>query len=96
MYKVPKSIPIVFHNGSRYYFHLILNPLAKYFDGPFSCLGENTEKYITFLTFKFKKTSNSRKCIAYQMKFIDSFRHMGPLLSNLVENLAKPGKNLIN
>ena len=30
------------------------------------------------------------------MKFIDSFRHMGPLLSNLVENLAKPGKNLIN
>ena len=96
MYKVPKSIPIVFHNGSRYDFHLILNPLAKHFDGPFSCLGENTEKYITFSTFKFKKTSNAKKCITYQMKFIDSFRHMGQLLSNLVDNFAKPGKNLIN
>ena len=30
------------------------------------------------------------------MKFIDSFRHMGQLLSNLVDNFAKPGKNLIN
>ena len=44
MYKVPKSIPIVFHNGSKYDFHLIIKHLAKHFDGPFSCLGENTEK----------------------------------------------------
>ena len=94
MYKVPKSIPVVFHNGSRYDFHLILKPLAKHFDGPFSSLGENTEKYITFSTFKFKKTSNAKKCIAYQTNFIDNFRHMGQLLSNLVDNLAEPGKNL--
>ena len=33
--------------------------LAKHFNGPFSCLGGNTEKYITFSICKFKKTSNN-------------------------------------
>ena len=94
MYKVPKSIPIVFHNGSKYDFHLIIKHLAKHFNGPFSCLGENTEKYITFSICKFKKTSNDKKPIAYQMKFIDSFRHMSQSLSNLVDNLAQPSKNV--
>ena len=28
------------------------------------------------------------------MKFIDSFRHMSQSLSNLVDNLAEPSKNL--
>ena len=46
MYKVPKSIPVVFHNGSKYDFHLIIKHLAKHFNSPFSCLGENTEKYV--------------------------------------------------
>ena len=94
MYKVPKFIPIVFHNGSNYDFHLIIKHLAKHFNGPFSCLGENTEKYITFSMCKFKKASNNKKSIAYQIKFIDSFRHMSHSLSNLVDNLAEPSKNL--
>ena len=33
--------------------------LAKHFNGPFSCLGGNTENYITFSICKFKKTSNN-------------------------------------
>ena len=93
MYKVPKCIPIVFHNGSNYDFHLIIKHLTKHFNGPFSCLGENTEKYITFSICKFKKTSNNKKSITYQTKFIDSFRHMSQSLSNLVDNLAEPSKN---
>ena len=28
------------------------------------------------------------------MKFIDSFRHMSQSLSNLVDNLAQPSKNV--
>ena len=48
-YKVPKSIPLVFHGGSKYDFHLIIKQLAKDFDGPFNCLGENTEKLSLFL-----------------------------------------------
>ena len=43
----------------------------------------------------FKKTdTNSKKPIAYQIKFIDSFRHMSQSLSNLVDNLAELNKNL--
>ena len=48
-YKVPKEIPVVFHNGSTYDYHFIIKQLAKEFKGNFDCLGENTEKYITFL-----------------------------------------------
>ena len=46
--KIPKEIPIVFHNGSTYDYHFIIKELVKEFDGNFECLGENTEKYITF------------------------------------------------
>ena len=47
-YKVTKKIPIVFHNGSTYDYHFIIKKLADTFKGEFECLGENTEKYITF------------------------------------------------
>ena len=47
-YKTPKEIPVVFHNGSTYDYHFIIKNLAEEFEGEFECLGENTEKYITF------------------------------------------------
>ena len=47
-YKVPKEIPIVFHNGSIYDYHFIIKELVKEFEGNFECLGDNAEKYITF------------------------------------------------
>ena len=47
-YKIRKEIPVVFHNGSTYDYHLIIKELAEKFEGQFECLGENTEKYITF------------------------------------------------
>ena len=43
-YKTPKQIPTVFHNGSTYVYHFIINQLAKKFEGKFECFGENTEK----------------------------------------------------
>ena len=57
-YKVPKEIPIVFHNGSTYDYHFIIKELVKEFKGNFECLGENTEKYITFLVPIKKKIEN--------------------------------------
>ena len=45
---MPKETPAVFHNGSTYDYHFIIKELAKEFEGNFECLGENTEKYITF------------------------------------------------
>ena len=45
---LPKEIPVVFRNGSTYDYHFIIKELVKEFEGNFECLGENTEKYITF------------------------------------------------
>ena len=47
-YKVPKEIPIVFHNGSIYDYHFIIKELVAEFEGNFECLDENAEKYVTF------------------------------------------------
>ena len=55
-YNAPKKIPIVFHNGSTYDYHFVIKKLAEEFKGEFECLGENTEKYITFQCRLKKKT----------------------------------------
>ena len=47
-YKTIKKIPVVFHNGSTYDYDFIIKQLAREFYGYFECLGENTEKYVTF------------------------------------------------
>ena len=47
-YKVPKLIPIVFHNGSIYDYHFIIKELLKEFESNFDCLGENTENISHF------------------------------------------------
>ena len=47
-YKTTKKIPVVFHNGSTYDYHFIIKQLAREFKYYLECLGENTEKYITF------------------------------------------------
>ena len=47
MYDTPREIPVVFHNGSSYDYHLLIKGLAEEIDGDFECLGENKEKYIT-------------------------------------------------
>ena len=88
-YKVPKEIPTVFHNGSTYDYHFIIKELVKEFEGNFECLGENTEKYITFSVPIKKKIENKDLEITYKIKFIDSFRFMSSSLSKLVDNLSE-------
>ena len=90
-YKIPKEIPIVFHNGSTYDYHFIIKELVKEFEGNFECLGENTEKYITFSAPLKKKVNNKNKTleITYKIKFIDSYRFMSTSLSKLVDNLSE-------
>ena len=58
-YKTPNEIPVVFRNGSIYGYHFISKQLAKEFDDQFECLGENTEKYITFSVRTKKEPNNS-------------------------------------
>ena len=88
-YKVPKEIPIVFHNGSTYDYHFIIKELVKEFEGNYECLGENTEKCITFSIPIKKKIENKDLEITYKIKFIDSYRFMSSSLSKLVDNLSE-------
>ena len=87
-YKIPKEIPIVFHNGSTYDYHFIIEKLGKEFEGNFECFGENTEKYITF-SAPLKKKINKTLEITYKIKLIDSYRFMSTSLSKLVDNLSE-------
>ena len=86
-YKIPKEIPVIFHNGSTYDYHFIIKELAKEFEGNFECLEESTEKYIT-LSVPIKKEHDNGKTTIYKLEFIDSFRFMSSLLSSLVNNLS--------
>ena len=88
-YKVPKEMPVVFHNGSTYDYHFTIKELVKEFDGNFECLGENTEKYVTFSVPLKKKIKNKDIEITYKKKFIDSYRFMSSSLSKVVDNLSE-------
>ena len=89
-YRIPKEIPIVFHNGSTYDYHFPIKELVKEFDGNFECLGENTEKYITFSVPLKKEIKNNKIIeITYKLKFIDSYRFMSTSLSKIVDNLSE-------
>ena len=90
-YKVPKEIPVKIHNGSKYDYHFIIKELAEEFSSEeFECLGENTEKYISFsVPIKKEHDNDSAETITYKIKFIDSFRFMPSKLSNFVDNLSE-------
>ena len=86
-YKIPREMPVVFHNGSTYDYHFIIKQLAKEFKRKFDCLGENMEKYITF-SVPIEKERDNGKPTTYKLKIIDSYRFMQDSLSNLVDNLS--------
>ena len=104
-YKIKKEIPVVFHNGSTQDYHLIIKKIAKEFKGHFDCLGENTEKYVTFSVPIAEEvndgenddenvcdngtTQKKKKPLTYRLKFIDSCRFMRDSLTNLVHNLSE-------
>ena len=94
-YKITENIPIVFHNLSSYDSYLIINKIANEFVGEFECLGENTEKYISFSVKINKKITKKDEAgnekianISYRLKFIDCYRFMSASLSNHVDNLS--------
>ena len=60
-YKIPKEIPVVFHDGSTYDYDFIIKELVEKFEREFECLGENTEKYITFSVSIKKETAKTDK-----------------------------------
>ena len=75
------------HNGSTYDYDFIIKQLAEEFEGQFDCIGENTEKYITF-SVPIKKELDNGKTITHKLKFVDSYRFTSTSLSSLVHNLS--------
>ena len=62
-YKLPpQDILVKIHNGSIYDYYFLIKELAEEFKGQFECLGENTEKYITF-SVPIKKEHDNGKTI---------------------------------
>ena len=96
-YSTQKDISVLFHNGSNYDFNLIITELAKEFRSELQCIPVNTNKYMSFSIPIRKKvyanTKNTKKkYVTYNLKFIDSARHMNASLSNLVDNLSEINK----
>ena len=86
-YKIVKDIPVLFHNVSVYDYNFIIKYLLGEFEGNFECLGENTEKYISFIVL-FKKVINDKE-IKYKIRISDSCRFIQDSLSNLADNLSE-------
>ena len=89
-YSVPKEIPTVFYNRSNHDYHFMIKELAEEFEKQFTCLGENTDKYITSsvpiekeVTRIDKNGEEITKTIFYSTRFMTSS------LSNPVNNLAE-------
>ena len=74
---------------------LYIKQLAEEFKGEFRCLGENTEKYITF-SVPIKKELDNDIAIIYKLKFIDSYGFMLTSLSDLADNLSEINKKECN
>ena len=87
-YRIQREISIAIHNGSTYGYHLIIKELVEEFKSDFNCLGENTEKYITF-SVPIKKENKAGKTITYKIRFINSFRFMNTSLAKLTNNLSE-------
>ena len=67
--------------------HFIIKELAEELEASSECLGENTEKYITF-SVQIKKQLDNGRTITFKIKFIDSLRFMSNSLSSLFDNLS--------
>ena len=91
-YSAQKDIPVFFHNGTNYDFNLIISELAKEFRSELHCILLNGEKFMSFSIPIRKKVyanskNNKKKLLTYNLRFIDSARHMNESLSTLVDNL---------
>ena len=78
-YKIPKYIPIVFHNLSGYDAHLFIRQLGEKFQAEdIGVIAENKEKYISFNVKVDVQLEIDGKPVTkkIELRFIDSFRFL--------------------
>lgn len=49
LYKISVEILVFFHNRSNIDYNFVLSESTKEFKRQFGCIGQNTEKYISFI-----------------------------------------------
>ena len=93
-YKIPKHIPIAFHNLSGYDAHLFIKELGKRFNkDDIWVIAENKGKYISFnvkIKVKLAGVTDKNGKQVYknvELRFIDSFRFTQKSLDELARNL---------
>ncbi|KAK3723060.1 hypothetical protein QZH41_008526 [Actinostola sp. cb2023] len=90
-YRIPKHIPVVFHNLAGYDAHLFIKSLG-FSEGKIDCIPNNEEKYISFKKEIVVGTwikDGKTMYIKRELRFIDSFKFMSSGLDKLVGNLKK-------
>ena len=83
----PKVLPVIFHNLQGYDAHLFIKQLYR-LEGDLVCIPSTEEKYITF-NKKIKVDEIFGADIAFEIRFIDSFKFLQTSLANLVSNLSQ-------
>ena len=81
--KEDKTIPVAFHNGRRYGFHLFVRSLGRV-EGHMSTIAKNSEQYISIDKAVYVSEKNT-----WKIWFIDSYGFLQASLENLVENFPK-------
>lgn len=82
-YKLPKFIPIFFHNLSGYDSHLFIKELGQA-PGSIKLIPKTKESYISFTKFIPISTEES-----IQVRFVDSFKFLGTSLEKLAITMNK-------
>ena len=76
-YKMPRHIPVFFHNLRGYDCHHLMQGLGKYKDRHVSCIATSSERYVSFSLGP--------------LRFVDSFQFLNRSLDTLVTNLSTSG-----
>jgi len=88
-YRIPKFIPVIFHNLSNYDSHLFIKKIfIKNPKERLECIPNNEEKYISFskgiVLCHITDEEGERKPVKREIRFIDSFRFMPTSLDALI------------
>src|SRR6056300_692760 len=91
-YKIPKHIPVIFHNLAGYDAHLFVKNLGVS-QGKIDCIPNNEEKYISFkkeiIVDQFINKEGKQCNVKREIRFLDSFKFMASSLDKLSANLKK-------
>ena len=90
--KVPRFVPVLFHNLEGYDSHLFVKSLGLE-EGDISCIPKTDEKYISFskkIPMEIISLEDGEtKTLCLEMRFLDSMKFMSKSLDSLVKTLGK-------